>query len=124
MKTMDDIREKYEDEILFMFATFADPNELIDGDDTILHVAVLRNDIEVIDVLIAHGADVNRTGGLGVTPLHVACSHGCLEAAKRLLAEGAELTPVNNFGFTALENARNHNHDEIVQFLESRIGSS
>jgi ankyrin repeat protein len=119
MKTMDDIRAKYEGEILFMFAKFDDPNELIDGEDALLHVAAGRNDLDVIDALIALGADVNRIGDMRATPLHVACTAGHLEAAMQLVAAGADLTPVNEFGFTATDKAKMYGHEDIIKYLES-----
>jgi ankyrin repeat protein len=118
---MNDVREKYEGEPLFMFADFSDPNTLVDGNDAILHIAVHRNDLDVVDVLIAHGADVNRIGDMGATPLHVACTAGHLEAAKRLVDAGANLAPVNEFGFTPMDKAKMYGHDGIVEFLKHKL---
>ena len=83
---------------------------------------------EVVQALLAKGADVNHRNELGETALHVAArrskGRGHAEVAQALLAAGVEVNARNNKGETALalvagsdERARN---DEFVQALLSR----
>ena len=41
-----------------------------------LHIAALYGQAHLIDVLIQHGAIVNASDYLGLTPLHLACQKG------------------------------------------------
>ena len=70
---------------------------------TPLTVAVVRNQAEAVDWLLANGADVNARGGDGGTTLMAAVFTGNAAAAKRLLDEGADLAASNDQGQTALD---------------------
>src|SRR5205823_3769224 len=52
---------------------------------------------EIVDFLIAKGADVNIKSDVGNTPLHEALARGHNDVAKRLIAAGAD---INAKGFT------------------------
>ncbi|MGH9784157.1 MAG: ankyrin repeat domain-containing protein, partial [Terriglobia bacterium] len=54
----------------------ADVNASEPDGTTALHWAVHRHDLEMTDLLIRAGADVNAANEYGVTPLSVACSNG------------------------------------------------
>lgn len=55
-----------------------------------LHAAVYMDRLDVVELLIARGADVNATDDAGWTPLHLAVANGRLETAQRLLEAGAD----------------------------------
>lgn len=78
----------------------ADPN-LAWGQDgeAPLHVAARRWDVPMVEVLVQHGADVERRRGDGCTPYTLAELHGNEAIAARLAALGArnELSPIERF---------------------------
>jgi len=57
---------------------------------TPLHVAAVKNSVEIVDLLIAAGLGVDTRGGHDdATPLHLAAWNGSIQSAKRLLEQGA-----------------------------------
>jgi len=56
-----------------------------------LHQAARANSPEVVDVLLAAGADPSAPDGQGVTPLMRAADSVALDAGRRLLAAGADV---------------------------------
>lgn len=78
-------------------------------------MAVQRNDIARI--LIEHGANVNGKAVNDLTALHTAAARGNLEAAKLLLDHGADINAASADGKTPLAYAKEHNHSEMVEFL-------
>ncbi len=74
------------------------------GRETPLFYAVIcRNPKEIIDLLVASGADVNaRSGGFSLTPLQQAVWSGKIEAIRALLAHKPDVNAVNSDNQTAL----------------------
>lgn len=72
-----------------------------DGGRTPLHLAVVRGDLRMVDLLIARGARLETADAFGLTPLGESARHGTRTGANavrdRLLAAGA------NAGLTAAE---------------------
>ena len=65
-------------------------------DGTFLHWAAAGGQNEIVELLIAKGADVNATDGDGDTPLHLAGnSTATKEIAELLIAEGADVNATN-----------------------------
>ena len=64
-----------------------------------LHVAARRWNVEMVERLVQHGADLSRRRGDGATPHSLAELHGNPEIAAWLLAHGAidELSPLERF---------------------------
>lgn len=64
----------------------------------LIHIASKRNTpehIEIINLLIEKGADVNMKDGDGNTPLHIAVDRGHIDIAKELLKRGADINAQN-----------------------------
>jgi len=59
------------------------------GDETPLLIAVQRNHIEAVRLLLAAGADPNVRDNVGYSPLRWCAEHGYLEMARLLLLCGA-----------------------------------
>ena len=57
--------------------------------DTALVMAAQNGHAEVVDELLARGAEVNKAATDGVTPLFVACKKGHLTIMRVLLEHGA-----------------------------------
>jgi ankyrin repeat protein len=84
-------------------------------------LAVQRNDI--VRTLIEHGADVNARGENDVAPLHTAAARGNIESATLLLDHGANIHARTKDGKTPMIYAEEHNHSEMVEFLQTRIAA-
>jgi ankyrin repeat protein len=54
-----------------------------------LHWAARNGHTDVVELLVAHKADVNAVNQRGWTPLHVALKNGRAETAERLRHHGA-----------------------------------
>eukprot|EP00695_Tsukubamonas_globosa_P002165 TRINITY_DN3264_c0_g1_i1.p1 TRINITY_DN3264_c0_g1~~TRINITY_DN3264_c0_g1_i1.p1 ORF type:complete len:242 (+),score=72.44 TRINITY_DN3264_c0_g1_i1:92-817(+) len=58
-----------------------------------IHVAVMWNRLDLVDLLVSRGADMERPTDMGDTPLAMAANGGQWEMAQRLIALGAQVTP-------------------------------
>ena len=90
---------------------------------TALHYAAQEADLDVVEELIARGADVNAKTGKGVTPLHYAAAAGNLEVVEcifKALKEkkyGEEhLIPQNNKGVSPLHTAVRGGCEDIERY--------
>lgn len=78
---------------------------------TALYYAARRGDGQLVECLLAHGAEAKARARDGLTPLAVAASSGHLHAVKLLLANGAEVTSA------ALEAAVRSDQAAVLQVL-------
>ena len=92
------------------------------GDLTPLHLAVLHNHTDVVDYLLAQGADVNAKTSTGITPLHEAAQNGNKEITELLLAHKANVNAVDNQGWTPMARAQKWGHPEIAALLQQHGG--
>ena len=69
----------------------ADINIKFYSNDTLLHIAVFYEQLEIVKLLISNGAILNALNNLKTTPLHSAIEKGNLEIVKILLENGADL---------------------------------
>ena len=88
-----------------------------------LHLMRLNDHKEIVELLIANGADVNarRDGGAGGTPLHFAAG-GLNEIAELLIAKGADVNAKDDGGYTPLDWAVGHKHPETADLLRKHGG--
>jgi ankyrin repeat protein len=56
-----------------------------------IHEAAVNGDVELLEILIANGADVDVRDVNGYTPLHLAIHEGNTEVAKVLINNGADV---------------------------------
>ena len=69
-----------------------------------LSLAVMRGHKEIVQLLIANGADVNVKGYAIIgTPLHSAVFHSRKEIAELLISKGADVNAKRNDGDTPLD---------------------
>jgi cytochrome c len=83
-----------------------------------LKAAVAKGKIELITLLLAHGADPNVAVG-DQTVLHEAVRRGCLDCVKALVAAGADVNApgADPVARTPIHLARFHDHSEISDYL-------
>lgn len=87
------------------------------NDCTPLMEAASAGHVEIIELLIRHGADVNAQSSTGNTPLMYACAGGHVEAVKVLLAHGANVEDHNENGHTPLMESASAGHVEVAKVI-------
>jgi len=99
-----------------LLANKADPNIGDERGLTPLYYAALMDRKDMLELLLAHGANVNApgkqgSGSVGETPLYIAACNGLADVAKVLLAHGADPGIKGPDGLTPLEIAVKNHHD-------------
>ena len=84
---------------------------------TALHMASLRCNLEISELLTSSGADVNIRNSSGWTALHYASCNGRLEIVQLLLCQGADISFRNNDGDTALDLASSRGPLKVADCL-------
>ena len=92
-----------------------------DGDYP-LHMACSRSNIETVQLLMDHGADINAVNKYGQTPLHTAAGgdDDCPDLCKLLVKHGTKINAVDEDGNQPLQLACHQDHIETVKFLFSQ----
>lgn len=95
-----------------------DPDERDSYGGTALHAAMFQDNVNIVQLLINAGYDVNAVGPRnGYTPLHDAVWANNLPALKLLVANGGDLSIKGLDGNTPLDKARDESKNEIVEYL-------
>ena len=89
-----------------------------------LHLAAIMGHVEVTELLIASGADLEGTDKHGNTPLHYTAHRGSKETAKLLITKGADLNVKRDDGNTPLDNATQYKHTEIIDLFRKHGGKT
>ncbi|GAG42569.1 unnamed protein product, partial [marine sediment metagenome] len=83
-----------------------------------LHHAAAQGDVNLIDILISRGVDINgKASGSAFTPLHVAAFGGRVASAERLLENGADCNARDDGGLTPLHIAAHQGENDFVRLL-------
>ena len=94
------------------------PNDgFLNADNSPLICAADCGNIEVVELLLAYGADVNYQSDAGDSPLICAAVIGSERIVSVLLDRGAEVNSRNRFGATAPGYAKHHEHLSVVKLL-------
>lgn len=91
---------------------------------TPLILASAHADLEVMKIIISHGADVNYQGDGSETALMYAVQSRSIEAVKLLVEKGAKLNVQDEKGYTALDYAEIYKQLDIVRYLRSKGAES
>jgi ankyrin repeat protein len=90
---------------------------------TALHIATICGHIEIVKLLLEHGAGVTSMESDWYMALHLAASRGRLEIVKLLLEHGTDVNILtefrlrNMFDYTALEIAKQNGHMKVFGFI-------
>ncbi|WP_147676314.1 ankyrin repeat domain-containing protein [Algibacter pacificus] len=86
---------------------------------TALAAAVVKNNVEIIKVLLNHKADVNLTDANGVSPLMYAIMFKNIQVIKLLIEHGADLKLTDKTGKSTFEYAISSDNQEIINLLKN-----
>ncbi|KAJ6586047.1 ankyrin repeat-containing domain protein [Mycena capillaripes] len=94
-------------------------NEEVGGEfwGTALQAASAFGHREIVQKLLANGADINALGGTCGTALYAASTNGHKEVIRLLLENGADVNVGSNDYATALHGAAEHGNEEVVRML-------
>ncbi len=88
-----------------------------------IHSAVAHRDpavaLQMAQVLLDNGVEVNVTQTGGFTPLHEAANHGNIDMVRLLIHYGAIKSARSDDGRTPLDIAQQGHHDAVVALLQS-----
>lgn len=95
------------------------PDERGGGGETALMLAAAKGATDVIEMLIARGADVNATTAVGNTALMMAAARGHVATVRVLVESGARAAHKNKYGLSAADWAKwTDRRDAILALLE------
>ncbi|UPX12620.1 uncharacterized protein EKO05_0003161 [Ascochyta rabiei] len=85
-----------------------------------IHLAIAHGRDDIVETLLAHGADVMARSDGSWTPLHNTCEQGTVRVIRILLSAGADVNARLLNGMTPLHVAAQAGHLEVVQCLLER----
>jgi ankyrin repeat protein len=95
----------------------ASVNALYGDGSAALHWASYHDNLEIVELLLSAGANVDVTTDLGVTPLWLAAENGNTELVEKLLAAGANANVALRSGETVLMTATAAGNAEVISLL-------
>eukprot|EP01038_Epipyxis_sp_PR26KG_P007568 gene7568-10310_t len=95
--------------------------DFVDQEDgeTFLCCAAVNGSIEIIDLLISHGGDINQTNVDGETPFYCACAYGQTSVVTHLMSLGCDVGKPDKDGLSPLIKASVLGYANIVNLLIS-----
>uniref|UniRef100_A0A3B1IY10 Uncharacterized protein n=1 Tax=Astyanax mexicanus TaxID=7994 RepID=A0A3B1IY10_ASTMX len=81
------------------------PSKLDTEGKSAFHLCASRGRMDCLEVILAHGVDINLMDGMGFNALHLAAKNGQPECLKRLLQERIPVDSTDSFGRTSLHHA-------------------
>lgn len=87
-----------------------------------LHYAAEYSHTDAMQLLIDHGANINKKGGSDLTPMHWAVVKVNMEAIQLLIDNGADVNAADNEGWTSMKFAFHmldgHRYDDVVSMIQ------
>lgn len=110
------------DEAKMEFATPTDINAADEEGNTVLHIAAMIDDAELVSYFIFKGADPDLKNLEGDTPLHSAIKNNSINAAKELATQSNTLFSRDGEGTTALDLGLNASEAYYDLFVTPKAG--
>jgi ankyrin repeat protein len=97
----------------------ADVNQPLSGNSGIrpIHLAVARDHVDMVNMLIEHNVQINIQHHTGITPLHYAAKHGNPDMLVALLENGAYVNLPMEDGTLPTDLAREYGFEEVAEIL-------
>jgi quinoprotein dehydrogenase-associated probable ABC transporter substrate-binding protein len=92
------------------------------GGYTPLMLAATAGSMEIVDVLLKHGAKVNARNSGGITALMIVAASNQPKIAEALIEAGADAKVKSDDGRTALSIAQSNNSVALVKLLQAKSG--
>lgn len=97
----------------------SDPNEDDYTQDLPLHLAALKDNVAMIELVLEHGADIDVLDGEGNSALHLALQFHDDSAARFLIQAGADVNTINEDGDTPLHEAGHIAPELVLELLQA-----
>lgn len=85
------------------------------------HLVALKGYVEIMEILLSKGADIECYDKEKRTPLHYAAEAGSMQMVEFLLAKGAKLTPQDIKHKTPKDLANMNGHGDIIEILKENL---
>ncbi|RSL60417.1 hypothetical protein CEP53_005440 [Fusarium sp. AF-6] len=82
-----------------------------------LHKACREGHLEIVNLLLQHGADIEAKESDGSTPFDSACWKGHKDVVELLLSRGANSQGCDNDGWTSIRAATEHKRLDVIEVL-------
>ena len=118
------VRERHADtaELLMDFGSSPNDSDPRFPEVTALAVAARNGHVEIVELLIRRGADVNPTSFPGKdSPIISAAANGCTDVVRLLNDHGADITRTGRFGRTARERAATNRRNDVLQLIDELL---
>ncbi len=90
----------------------------VNSSDYALHLAIEYDNLQVVDLLLDRGANIDRLDCNGCTPIMLATSDGTEEISVRLIKRGADLNIANYLGLKPIHYALAWNLTKAIDLLQ------
>ena len=94
--------------------------DVYDRGNTALHWAAKKGNMNIVEILLDRGIEINSKTNDGETALHIAASSGNMNIVEILLDRGIDINSKDNDGWTALHWAASNGDMNIVEILLDR----
>lgn len=112
------IRMGKTEEVKMLLDEGANPNQPFPDGISPLHVAVINNFPNIVDLLVQAKSHVNATDATtGATPLHLAALYGRVDIAKILIKGGADVDALMKFNISPLLVAAQFKQTQVAELL-------
>ncbi|XP_071115151.1 uncharacterized protein [Haliotis cracherodii] len=115
-----------ESSVTFIFTHFPNVNVNIvapEGDTPLIASSVTGN-INILDLLMKHGANPNATNRWNSTPLHYLCARGHLKGVQMMIPKIEDINKIGHNENTALHEAARHQSDRSQACVQLLIESN
>ncbi|NJK65101.1 MAG: hypothetical protein HC921_22440 [Synechococcaceae cyanobacterium SM2_3_1] len=88
-----------------------------------LYEAIMLNSIEMVQLLIEYGADIERCWDEGITPILAAVVSGNSEIVRILVEAGADVNKTDKYGISPIMEAAQMGRQEVYEYLVPYVSS-